>query len=107
VIKELPDQILLPAHGPVAPSTHRRADELLTHHDRRLDACAAAVAAGASTGLTVAERLTWTRRERRLDELDPYNQMLAILETAAHLTVLESQGRVRGADRDGVREYQG
>ena len=53
-IKELPDQQLLPAHGPVTASTHTRADELLDHHEQRLAASAAAVAAGADTGLAVA-----------------------------------------------------
>ena len=32
----LPDARLLPAHGPVARSTHERVSELLAHHDARL-----------------------------------------------------------------------
>ena len=106
VIKELPDRQLLPAHGPVTASTHERADALLAHHERRLGASAAAVARGAGTGLEVACELRWTRRERRLDELDPFNQMLAVLETVAHLTVLVAQGRLRTARIDGVDHYQ-
>jgi hypothetical protein len=97
---------LLPAHGPVTASTHERIDELLAHHDRRLDASAAAVAAGARTGLEVARELRWTRRERRLEDLDPFNQMLAITETAAHLTVLAAQGRLRHSRLDGIDHYQ-
>ena len=44
-----PDRLLLPAHGPVAPSVHARIDELVAHHDKRLDEIAAAVVAGGST----------------------------------------------------------
>ncbi len=97
--------LLLPAHGPVTTSTHERADALLAHHGQRLDASAAAVAAGADTGLEVARALRWTRRERRLEDLDPFNQMLAVLETAAHLVVLVAQGRVRQSRLDGVDHY--
>jgi glyoxylase-like metal-dependent hydrolase (beta-lactamase superfamily II) len=106
VTRELPDMQLLPAHGPPTASTHERVDELLAHHDRRLDAAAAAVAAGAQTGLEVARELRWTRRERRLEDLDPFNQMLAITETAAHLMVLAAQGRLRPSRLDGIDHYQ-
>jgi hypothetical protein len=49
--------------------------------------------------------LTWTRRERRLDELDPFNAMLATLETAAHLDVLVERGAAVCREQDGVRHY--
>ncbi len=106
VTKELPDLQLLPAHGPVTGSTHERIDALLAHHDRRLDASADAVAAGAHTGLEVARELRWTRRDRRLEDLDLFNQMLAVSETVAHLVVLVAQGRLRQIRLDGVDHYQ-
>lgn len=105
LVRALPDMKLLPAHGPVVDSVHQRVDELLDHHDRRLDEIAAASADGASTAYEVARILTWTRRERTLDELDPFNQMLAVLETASHLDVLALQGRIRTERVDGVRQY--
>jgi glyoxylase-like metal-dependent hydrolase (beta-lactamase superfamily II) len=94
LVRSRPDAVLLPAHGPVAPSVHRRVDELVAHHGARLEQTEKAVAHGAETGLQVAQRLPWTRRERRFDELDLYNQMLAVTETAAHLELLVSQGRL-------------
>jgi glyoxylase-like metal-dependent hydrolase (beta-lactamase superfamily II) len=93
-VRAMPDAILLPAHGPVGPSVHARIDELTEHHGRRLDETEAAVAAGAETAYEVARRLVWTRRERRIDELDLFNQMLAVAETGAHLMLLIAQGRV-------------
>jgi hypothetical protein len=52
----------------------------------------------------VAKRLVWTRRERRIDELDLFNQMLAVAETGAHLMLLMAQGRVtRTLDGDVLR----
>jgi glyoxylase-like metal-dependent hydrolase (beta-lactamase superfamily II) len=105
LVRALPDLRLLPAHGPVADSVHRRVDELLAHHDARLDATAAAIARSAGTAYEAARALTWTRRQRRLDELDPFNQMLAVMETAAHLDLLALQGRVRKERAGGVTGY--
>ena len=48
-VRERPDALLLPAHGPVAPSVHARIDELVDHHGRRLEEIEAAVAGGAET----------------------------------------------------------
>ncbi len=95
LVRSLPDMRLLPAHGPVTESSHARIDELIVHHDRRLDLSAAAISNGAVTAYEAARQLTWTRRERHFDDLDPFNQMLAVMETAAHLDVLVRQDRLR------------
>jgi glyoxylase-like metal-dependent hydrolase (beta-lactamase superfamily II) len=105
LVRERPDALLLPAHGPVAPSVHARVDELLAHHGRRLDQVEAATRTGAHTAWEVAGVLRWTRREHTLAELDPFNAMLAVFETGAHLDLLVSQGRLGMTDADGVRRY--
>lgn len=105
LVKDLPDTLLLPAHGPATPSVHRRVDELLLHHELRLAAMYREVQRGAGTAFEVASALRWTRRERKLDELDHFNQMLAILETGAHLDVLLLQGELTVSEPDGVRVY--
>ena len=102
---ELPDLQLLPAHGPVTDSVHSRVEALLAHHADRLDACASAIAAGSGTAYETARALTWTRRERSFDDLDMFNQMLAVSETRAHLEVLVAQGRLRGHLEDGASVY--
>ncbi|HEX5407756.1 MAG TPA: MBL fold metallo-hydrolase [Pseudonocardiaceae bacterium] len=106
LVRGMPDARLLPAHGPVAPSVHARVDELLAHHDRRLALIGDLVDKGASTAFEAATRMTWTRRERTLSELDSFNQMLAILETMSHLDVLMLQGRLSRTDGDGVHHYR-
>ena len=105
LVRAMPDLRLLPAHGPVTASTHTRVDELLRHHDDRFTACADAVAAGAVTGYQVAQALRWTRRGRHLEELDPFNQMLAVIETRLHLDLLAAQGRLAVSWDDGVARY--
>jgi glyoxylase-like metal-dependent hydrolase (beta-lactamase superfamily II) len=104
LVRALPDRRMLPAHGPVSPSVHARVDELLDHHGRRLDEAYRVVEAGSSAH-AVARGLTWTRRGRRFADLDLFNQMLAVTETAAHLDLLVAQGRLAATDVDGVRRY--
>jgi glyoxylase-like metal-dependent hydrolase (beta-lactamase superfamily II) len=104
-VRSLPDARLLPAHGPVTDSVHARVDELVAHHGARLDETEAAVRSGATTAFDVAGTLRWTRRQRELDDLDPFNQMLAIAETGAHLELLAAQGRVNLTTADGLRQY--
>ena len=105
LMRSRPDARLLPAHGPVTASAHARVDELVAHHGTRLDETEAAIRGGAQTAPEAAARLRWTRRERTLDDLDPFNQMLAVSETAAHLQLLTAQGRVTRHETDGLRYY--
>lgn len=104
-VRALPDTELLPAHGPPADSVHARVDELVAHHDTRLAETLATVTAGAATAYESARALTWTRRGRAFDDLDPFNQMLAVNETAAHLDLLAAQERIGASANDGVTEY--
>ncbi|MEQ3553963.1 MBL fold metallo-hydrolase [Pseudonocardia nematodicida] len=103
LVRGLPDADLLPAHGAIGGRVHARVDELLGHHDVRLAQCRDAVVAGGHTAQDVAEALRWTRRLHRLDEMDLFNRMLAVLETGAHLDVLVDRGelnRTEDADPD-------
>lgn len=106
LVRSRPDARLLPAHGPVTDSVHARVDELVRHHEHRLDEMAAIVGEhGPLTATGVAERVSWTRRERKLAELDPFNRMLAVFETAAHLDLLVAQGRLRLQETGELRHY--
>ncbi|HTU07468.1 MAG TPA: MBL fold metallo-hydrolase [Trebonia sp.] len=103
----LPDSRLLPAHGPVCESTHARVNELLAHHETRLEQTLAAASGGPVTALQAAEAIPWTRRQRKFADLDPMSQVLAIGETAAHLEVLVIRGQlVLHTSPDGVDTYK-
>jgi glyoxylase-like metal-dependent hydrolase (beta-lactamase superfamily II) len=102
----LPDARLLPAHGPVQPSTHARVHQLLEHHETRLAQTLEAASDGPVTAFQAAGALPWTRRRRKLTELDPMNQLLATGETAAHLEVLVIRGQLsRETSPDGIDRY--
>jgi glyoxylase-like metal-dependent hydrolase (beta-lactamase superfamily II) len=105
LVRGMPDRRMLPAHGPVAESVHERVDELLEHHEQRLARTTETIAGGATTAYEAAQKLGWTRRLRKLEELDPFNQMLAVSETRAHLDLLAYQGKLKSSKVDGVWRY--
>lgn len=104
-VRALPDMALLPAHGAVTASTHARVDELIAHHEQRLDLCRDVVAKNPGTSYDVAAQLPWTRRERRLSDLDAFNQALATMETRAHLELLVARSEMAASESDGVVVY--
>lgn len=104
-MRALPDLRLLPAHGPVAPSTHTVVDELLLHHERRLTHAFDQLSASPVTARDVAGQLPWTRHARKYSELGPFDAGLAVMETHAHLELLVAQGRARRVTTDGVDGY--
>lgn len=100
-VRALPDLQILPAHGPVAPSSHTRVDELLACHEHRLGASMAALTSGPATAHVVAQELPWTRHEKTMRELDTMSQAMATMETKAHLELLvrPTPGHSRGRSR--------
>ena len=106
LVRSRPDALLLPAHGAVTDSVHARVDELVDHHGRRLDEVLGAVPDTDGSPAQVAAALRWTRHGRTLDELDPFNRMLATFETAAHLDLLVAQQRLVREDVDDVQHYR-
>ncbi|MGH7609107.1 MAG: MBL fold metallo-hydrolase [Candidatus Dormibacteria bacterium] len=93
-VRGLPAQLVLPAHGPTFTDLAGRVDQLLQHHRERLELCRELVEGGRRTAAAVAAGLPWTRRQRRLDQLDPFNQLLAVSETVAHLELLVARGQL-------------
>lgn len=105
-VRSMPDLKVLPAHGPVAPSTHARVDQLLAHHEQRLALSLAALSGGPRTASQVAGELPWTRHEHAYSTLDVFNRGMATLETRAHLVLLEARGLVSSSvDGDGVVSF--
>jgi glyoxylase-like metal-dependent hydrolase (beta-lactamase superfamily II) len=103
-VRSLPDLTLLPAHGPIAPSSHARVDALLAHHETRLADSLAALSSGPATAHRVADHLGWTRHEHPYETLDVFSRGMAAMETKAHLDLLVARGRATRVDApDGVR----
>ncbi|WP_425559066.1 MBL fold metallo-hydrolase [Kutzneria kofuensis] len=106
LVREHPEMRLLPAHGPVADSTHVRVDELLDHHRRRLDETEHALAQDEATAAEVAARMG-------LDPAQPQAVRDGHLQPdAGHRRdlrppdVLVRDGRLRSSTVDGVARYR-
>ncbi len=98
-VRSLPDLRILPAHGPVAPSSYQRVDELLAFHESRLDQCRTSMGErGRVTSLAVARDLGWTRHEHAFETLDEFSQGMAAMETKAHMDVLVARGLATATD---------
>ena len=105
-VRSLPDLRILPAHGPLAPSSHTRVDELLAHHEDRLALSLGALSSGPATSQDVARQLPWTRHQRAYDALDVFNRGMASMETKAHLELLVARGVASVEEGDeGVLEF--
>ena len=85
------DGLALPGHQWRFDGLAGRIDELLAHHEQRLDAVEAAVASGAETIWEVATRTSWSRP---WEEIHGFMRRAALGETAAHLVHLEGRGRL-------------
>jgi glyoxylase-like metal-dependent hydrolase (beta-lactamase superfamily II) len=100
------DERMLPAHGAVSDDVGSRVEELLVHHEQRLQEVLGLIAAGAETAYDVARQMLWTRRERSIHELGTVHGMTAALEVLAHLELLVTQGLLGYDDSACARRYQ-
>ena len=90
-IRDLPVRRVLPAHGEPFDDLAGRVDQLLAHHDARLDAVLAALGPRERDAYSVAHVLFPVLRS-------PHEERFALAETLAHLRHLERGGRVREVD---------
>jgi glyoxylase-like metal-dependent hydrolase (beta-lactamase superfamily II) len=102
---DMPDMMVLPAHGPPSVRSHDRVAEILEHHQHRLAAVVDAIAAGDTSVFEVASRLPWRRRGIKFGELPETQQILAAIETEMHLNLLVDDGVLTVGEVDGVGRY--
>lgn len=88
-----------PAHGSIIERGAARVEQILLHHERRLDQM---WGRARGTALTAWEMVNAVFRPH----LTPLEQRLAFRETVAHLEHLRLRDRLRREDRHGVYRYQ-
>jgi glyoxylase-like metal-dependent hydrolase (beta-lactamase superfamily II) len=98
--------LVLPAHGETGTDLHARLDELLEHHDQRMEEMLRILGAERLTAWEVASRVQWTRRKILIGQLVPRHRRLALAETIAHLELLRTQGRLTKHFEPGRMLYQ-
>lgn len=97
-LRNLQADLVLPGHGPVFHDLRGRIEELVHHHEERLDAMHAVLEDGPKTSFTVS-------RVAFRGALTLYQRCFALAETLAHLDQLALEGRAE-REEDEVVTYR-
>ena len=92
-----------PAHEHAWQDLRHRINELLEHHELRLQEMLDAIGDEARTPFDIASRIQWNLEP--WPQIPFFHRRLALSETLAHLVYLESQGRVAREVRDGITYF--
>jgi glyoxylase-like metal-dependent hydrolase (beta-lactamase superfamily II) len=90
----------LPAHEWNIEDLPARCEELIAHHDERLEEVLVGIGDGAATASEISTRVHWNRP---FEEFSIWSKRSALGETLAHLELLRSNGRIRRFDDDQTR----
>lgn len=94
-LKDLPVRLTLPAHRASHKDVYQRIDELVAHHQERLEEIYQVVAS--NPGLDaygVAGKIHWSVRGKTWDQFPPHQRWFAMSETLAHLYYLVNTDRI-------------
>jgi len=107
-LKELDVKLVLPGHGEPFSTLRERIDKLSNHHEQRKLEILATVKSGPKTAYDISTDLTWIpqRDDIGWEDLDPMNQMMAVLETLAHLESMIIEARARKIQSNGMTYFQ-
>lgn len=90
-----------PAHGSVYPDHVRRAHQLIEHHDYRMREMLDFVRNQSANAYEVAQNsFRWVFEGNPEDQR--FNRGAAVMETIAHLNLLEVRGALASEDREGI-----
>lgn len=94
-LKGLDVELVFPGHGPLFYDLEGRADEIIRHHQERLDIMHSSFAGEQATPVDIASRVF-------TQDLTDHQLRFAVAETLAHLEHLALEGRVERLDGDVV-----
>jgi len=103
-VQRLDVELVLPAHEEPFNHLSQRVDELLEHHERRLEQVLDAVRRQPSTLWQIASQVEWT--VGLWEGMYGIDRLLAMQETLAHLHLLRNRGRVTATEENGVSIYR-
>ena len=104
-IAQLSVDWVLPGHGEIFPNLSQRAEEILQHHEERVQEILQAVNQGPRTAYQIASKITWSTKGIPWENLDPLMQRMAIGETLAHLELLAGQKQLNKTLQDDLIWY--
>jgi glyoxylase-like metal-dependent hydrolase (beta-lactamase superfamily II) len=96
-------RMVLPAHESPFGHLTLRVGQLLEHHEKRLQQVLSPIRGRALSAREIAAQVEWVVGFQ--EQMDSVNRLLAILETMAHLRVLQERGLVVTEEKNGVNLY--
>jgi glyoxylase-like metal-dependent hydrolase (beta-lactamase superfamily II) len=101
LVRNLPVQTVLPGHGLPFHDLPGRVDELMKHHQERLDQMRAQLDQIGQPAYEVASHLAWRGSEHGWTMLAPFQRRMAVTETVAHLEYMYSRGQIGKENKGG------
>lgn len=106
MIKEYEVEIPLPAHREVKMTMGERIEQLLKHHEERLEETLAIVKENPGiNGYEVAGKMRWSIRAKSWEDFPIAQKWFAVGETLAHLYYLEDKGTIRRENENNSSAY--
>ena len=95
-LKELDVELVLPGHGNHFNYFQRRINEIIQHHRERKEAILDILKDGPMVAYEIASKVPWIPQKGGVlwQELDTFNRRMALMETLAHLGLLEQEAEV-------------
>ena len=89
-------KVALPAHRSKHIELNERIEQILMHHEERLEEILCAVKENPeSTAYEIASKITWSMKGKKWDEAPADQKWFAMGETLAHLYHLVLNGRIK------------
>jgi glyoxylase-like metal-dependent hydrolase (beta-lactamase superfamily II) len=102
-VRSLDVRMVLPAHETPFADLTLRVGQLLEHHEKRLQQVLAPIRSCSLSARDIATQVQWV--VGLWEQLDSINRLLAILETQAHIRLLQARGLVVTEEKMGVNLY--
>jgi len=95
-LKKLDVELVLPGHGYHFNYFQRRINEIIQHHRERKEAILEILKDGPMVAYEIASKVPWIPQKGGVlwQELDSFNRRMALMETLAHLGLLEEEEKV-------------
>jgi len=97
---QLPVLKAFPAHGKMITNLPERVEEMINHHEERLNEMLVVCQEKPSHAYLIASRVSWSMK---WDDMPVFHRRFALLETLAHLELLRRRGQlIKNETLDGI-----
>lgn len=101
-LKRLEVDLVLPAHGEPFSNFQDRIDEIIQHHENRLNGMLGLFGNGPKSAYQIAVDTKWFLP---WEQLPPFSKRVAVTETLAHLELLVTRGKLNKKHQSGIIQY--